>query len=183
MRIGALIGILSVVLSLILPELFGWYMIGVSSMGITGRGYITGFGTLVVRGPGFESAADLAILVLIGGILIIIGAILCIASGEVLPEVIGIIGGILMLVGPMLLIIDLLAVVSEVAEATDRLVDVAGGTIFGGSHFEMGYKYIWGLYLGFYILIAAGVLGLIGGIMFFLRPSKFSLKSDSDFTF
>lgn len=164
---GAIIGILSVFLSAIIPELFSWYKIESYWMIYENGVYLTGFGTSISTGA--YIAPELSILVLIGGMLVIGGSFLCIIIGAnesatTKLKVAGIIGGFLMLIGPILLIIDLVIGKSDFARNLVELRSWAGGTLFEGTYVDI-YTYTWGLWIGFFLVLAGGVLGLIGGII------------------
>lgn len=161
--IGALVGLSCLLLSLILPELLCWYKYEGFSAGLTAGWYLTGFGTIINRGP--IGPLDNSIVVLIGGIVVIVGAvILCIGSAAMERKTAGLIGGILMLLGPILVIADLLIGISELAENMKLLVDGVGGIIFWGT-FDTGLiVHSWSLWIGFYIILVGGFLGLVGGV-------------------
>lgn len=159
--IGALSGLLSVGLSLVLPELMAWYMFEIDS----GDGYyLTGLGRVIIKGMIIER--EISILVLIGGIAIILGAILCIVSAIKESKKIGFFGGILMLLGPGLLIADFLMRISDLAGAIGSYVDILGKSIFWGTYDDGFFVYTWSLWVGFYIASVGGVLGLLGGIAY-----------------
>ena len=96
--IGAVIGLASIILSFIVPELFSWYRYEVSGMGTSGGWYLTGFGT--VTDIGNTSTMEISILV--------------------------------------------------------NLLEL--------SKIILIYRYNWGLWIGFFLGISAGVIGLIGGL-------------------
>ena len=117
--IGAALGAASVLLSLAIPAFFSWYHIdftGVYNAGL----YLTAFGNLVEDGL-TAPTDEVVMLVLIGGILVLAGAGLCIAGALTEQKVLGIIGGIAMIVGPCLLIFDLLGQMSEFSEFMDMI--------------------------------------------------------------
>lgn len=156
---------MSVLLSFIFPQIFGWYRIEISSLGITGWIYITGIGT-VVSVPAGAPLGGLAIFELIGGILLIIGAIICIIGAVKELKAAGIIGGILILLGPLLLIMDLMLGLGEFTEVIALLGGPAGASAFWGSITIVGPPDIllsWGIWTGSFIALGAGVLGLAGG--------------------
>ncbi|MFX1572546.1 MAG: hypothetical protein ACFFB0_07345 [Promethearchaeota archaeon] len=160
--IGACIGLLSIIFSFIFPEL-SWYKYEVTDevLELTSGAYLTGFGTYISTGT--MATPDIAILMLIGGILIVIGSVLCIVSVVKELKIIGVSGGILILLGPVLLIIDLLTGMSEIAE-TISTID-PNVNMFWDSFSESGITFSWGLWIGFYIALAGGILGLIGGAL------------------
>jgi len=161
--IGAAVGIASVLLSIFLPELVGWYRLELDlpSIPLEGEIFLTGFGAMESDLP---VSSEIATLVMIGGILIIVGAALCIVGAFTEKKPLGIIGGIVMIVGPLLLLVDLLMAASDFAEAIDNLVTASDGNIFFDSFTDpIGDSATWGLYTGFFVVIAGGVIGLVGG--------------------
>lgn len=163
--IGAIVGLVSVVLSFIAPQIFSWYRIEISMLGVTGGYYITGIGTFsAVLVPPLPDG--IAILELIGGIVLIIGAVVCIIGAAKELKAAGIIGGILILLGPLLLIIDLLIGISDFGLIIDMITGVPGtaDTLFWGSFSPApGVLLSWGIWIGAFIALAGGALGLIGG--------------------
>ena len=107
--IGAAVGLLSVILSLILPELFCWYSYTITNMISSNKSgyYLTGFGTTSTI-PYSTAISGIALLELIGGFIVILGAIICIVGVSKESKKIGSIGGILILLGPVLLLVDFL---------------------------------------------------------------------------
>ena len=165
--IGAAVGIASVLLSLVVPEFLSWYHYEID-LGPYGSGglYLTAFGNIIsdpTGGPEF----DVATLILIGGILVLAGAALCIVGGLTEKKPLGIIGGILMILGPTMLIFDLVGQVSEFSEYMQNLSDYADSNIFFGSYsytyYYLSANFVWGLWIGFFIAYAGGIIGLIGG--------------------
>jgi hypothetical protein len=158
--IGAFIGILSLLLSLLSPEWFGWYRLSIPS--IDGGLYLTGFGTVIIKE--FPSVTDqIAILVLIGGILVIVGAVECLTSALLKNKVVGILGGLFMIVGPLLLLADIMMGVSEFMQFMENYTYNSGVELFFGRIpvWDMDF----GLWIGFFMAIAGGVAGLIGGVL------------------
>lgn len=169
--IGAAVGIAGVLLGLVIPILFSWYHVDLD-LGLYGTGdlYLTGLGTAISDPSGSTLEDEIAFLVLIGGIMILVGAGLCIVNAATEMKVFGIIGGILMIVGPVFLIVDLLSVGSDFAEAIDNTIEFLESAVGGNynpiwdSWSQYGYSASWGInWIGFSIPIAGGILGLIGG--------------------
>ncbi len=166
--IGAAVGIASVLLSLAIPALFSWYHYDVDATGYGSFGiYLTAFGTIVEDMP-YPVSIDMVTLVLIGGIMVLAGAGLCIVSGVTEMKPLGIIGGILMIVGPLMLIFDLIGEVSDFAEDMNNMADALDTNVFFGSYSYTYYgftvNYGFGLWIGFFMAIGGGVVGLIGGV-------------------
>ncbi|MFX1314777.1 MAG: hypothetical protein ACFE9T_02865 [Promethearchaeota archaeon] len=144
-----------------MPVLFSWYHLQLTG-GYTGGLYLTAFGNSISDPSGLD--LEMAMLVLIGGILVLVGAALCIFGAFTEKKPLGIIGGLVMIVGPLLLVMDLLLVISEFAEFMDtNWADPLNKSIFFGTESGGGTTAVWGLWIGFYMAIAGGVLGLIGG--------------------
>ncbi|MFX1322346.1 MAG: hypothetical protein ACFFAQ_11960 [Promethearchaeota archaeon] len=159
--IGAVIGLLSVLLGLAIPALFSWYHYDLSTPGYSGGLYLTAFGSIISDPSGADF--EVATLVLLGGIMVLAGAGLCIVAAATKMKPLGIIGGILMIVGPIMLIIDLASVGSEFAEYMDNIATYTDKSIFFDTFSYAGYSVVWGLWVGFFMAIAGGVVGLIGG--------------------
>ena len=78
----------------------------------------------------------------------------------------GIVGGILILVSPLMLIIDLLVSAGDFAAIIMSLGGPPGASVFWGSFLISGPPDVllsWGLWIGFFISLGGGVLGVIGG--------------------
>jgi len=169
--VGAVIGALSVVLSLVLPELFGWYRTHVSVLGVEAGYYLHGFGifdasnsALLPMPPGVD---EMVLLVMIGGILMIAGAVVCVLGAFVENKIFGILGGLLMIVGPILLLVDIMTGMSEFIEFVELFTgaDSGIGLIFGTESPAPGVTISWGIWIGFFMGIGGGFVGLIGGAL------------------
>ena len=166
--VGAVIGALSVVLSLVLPELFGWYRSHVSVVGLEAGYYLHGFGIfdtsnslLLPMPPGVD---EMVLLVMIGGILMIAGAVVCALGAFVEKKFLGLLGGLLMIVGPLLLLVDIMTGMSEFIEFLELFNGESGvGLLFGSTSPAPGVTFSWGLWIGFFLAIGGGIVGLIGG--------------------
>lgn len=153
--VGAAVGVFSVFLSLIIPTLFSWYHIDETS---GGEGlYLTAFGFLIEEGLSVP-ADEVVILVLIGGILVLAGAGLCIVGIIREMKPLGIIGGIVMIIGPTMLIFDLMGQVSEFAQYMENYASSLDKNFFFGSN----SSFTWGLWVGYFLAYGGGILGLIG---------------------
>jgi len=163
--IGAIVGLLSVILSLILPELFCWYSYTITNIFSLNKSgyYLSGFGTTITI-PYSSAISTIALLELIGGFLVIGGAIICIVGVTKESKKIGSIGGILILLGPVLLLVDFLIGISEYYEMVAFIQTIpANESILWGTFRIMGDDYAWNLWIGFFMAVAGGVLGTIGG--------------------
>ena len=160
--IGAIVGILSVLLGLFLPELFSWYRLDIPGGGL----YLTGFGTNIAD-PSPSPIDEIAILALIGGILVIVGAIACLASAFTENKIFGLLGGLLMIVGPLLLLVDIMTGMSEFMEFMELFTggESGAGLLFDSYSPAPGVTFSWGIWIGFFMGIGGGVVGLIGGAL------------------
>jgi hypothetical protein len=154
--IGGIIGILSIALYHLLPELFCLWRLDAG-----------GFAEIWVGGFGFSggSAGDPEyteeILLLIIGVLIVAGGALAIIGGLTESKLIGILGGVVMLVGPILFIIGALIEFGPFEDLAALIAFFGGeGLLFGS---EAGVD--WGIWIGTYLAIGGGVVGLIGGFL------------------
>lgn len=164
--IGAILALITVLLSMVLPQFFGWYRVELTSLGITSGVYVTAMGTITQIGSIPFSSNGSGGFEFFGGLLFIIGAIICILGVAKESRVAGIIGGILMLLGPLPMILSLLTgggnysyIKEFLGVSTD--VDLLWGTFTStGPPIEI---ISWGLWIGFFLALASGVLGIIGG--------------------
>ena len=149
--IGAAVGLLSVILSLILPELFCWYSYTITNMISSNKSgyYLTGFGTTSTI-PYSTAISGIALLELIGGFIVILGAMI--------------------LLGPVLLLVDFLFGIgayfgiNEYHEYVAFIQTIPSNeSILWGTFIIMGDYYAWNLWIGFFMAVAGGVLGTIGG--------------------
>lgn len=163
--VGAIIAVVTLILSFIVPQYFGWYRIEGTTLGVTAGVYFTGLGTLAVV-PAIIPFAGLDYLQLIGGIVLIVGVVVCIIGAAKEMKAAGIVGGILILVSPLMLIIDLLVSAGDFAAIIMSLGGPPGASVFWGSFLISGPPDVllsWGLWIGFFISLGGGVLGVIGG--------------------
>ena len=161
--IGAVLALITLALSFVLPTIFGWYRVEISGMGMTVGVYFTGLGILVSV-PAGAPYTVIDIFILIGGILLIIGAIACIIGGVRESKAAGIIGGVLILLSPLILILNLLLGMGEFAAMIQSLGGPAGASAFMGSIIVApGITMSWGIWIGSFLALGAGVLGLAGG--------------------
>ncbi len=160
--IGAAIGIASVLLGFAMPALFSWYHYEISGGGTTIGLYLTAFGGFIE--DGVTGPDEIVMLVLIGGILVLAGAALCIVGAITEMKPLGIIGGIAMILGPLFLIFDLIGQMSDFAEGLDLLATAYDTNIFFGSFSPgPGVTVLFSIWIGFFMAIGGGVVGLIGG--------------------
>lgn len=151
--IAGILGILSVALFYVLPEIISFWKISGGGMGL----YLGGFGFWSDAGD-FSYAEDTLLTTIF--VLIVAGGALGIIGGLVENKVIGLIGGILMLLGPILLIVALFIEFGDF-EALADLIELGTGKRF--LLFGSGAGVTWGLWIGTFLAFGAGVLGIIGG--------------------
>ncbi|MFX1303882.1 MAG: hypothetical protein ACFFBV_01820 [Promethearchaeota archaeon] len=162
--VGAIIAVVTLLLSFIVPQYFGWYRIEGTVLGITGGVYFTGLGTLASVPAGGPTGFDY--LQLIGGIALIVGVVACIIGAVKEMKAAGIVGGILILVSPLILIIDLAISASGFAALIMSLGGPPGASVFWGSFLIVGPPDVllsWGIWIGTFLSLGGGVLGIIGG--------------------
>ena len=161
--IGAVLALITIGLSFIVPNFFGWYRIEASGLGVTVGIYITGLGTVAVV-PAIVPIEGMDIFGLIGGIILIIGAIACVISGVKESKAAGIIGGILILLSPIVLIVSLLIGSGDFGTMIQLLGGPADASVLWGSATIPGPVTLsWGIWIGSFLSLGAGVLGLAGG--------------------
>ncbi|TKJ16898.1 MAG: hypothetical protein CEE43_19160 [Promethearchaeota archaeon Loki_b32] len=153
--IGGILGILTIGLYFVLPEIFClWRLDGAPVLSIFLGGFGSSTGELMGVAYGPEYAEDIFLLIV--GVLIVAGGALAIIGGLAGNKIIGILGGVLMIAGPIILTIALFA---ELGDFEDIALLLGGESLFWGS--EPGVD--WGLWIGFFLAIGGGVLGVIGG--------------------
>ncbi|MFX1322348.1 MAG: hypothetical protein ACFFAQ_11970 [Promethearchaeota archaeon] len=164
--ISAFVVILTVLLSLAIPALFSWYDFTISGGGYSSGLYLTPFGTFIVNDYG--SPDEIVGLVLIGGIMVLTGAGLCIAGVVKEIKVLGIIGGILIILGPTMLLIDLRFQISEFAQGMHHLVETESynltHALWGSFSPSPGVTVDFGITIGYFITYIAGILVFSGGL-------------------
>jgi len=154
--IAAIVGILSVVLYHVLPELFCYWRLdggAAISLFVGGFGFSNGSFMGIPFGP--EYADDIFLLLV--GVLIIAGSVLLLIGALVENKALGIIGGLVFLGGPILHILALLLGLGMFEGLAATLPP--GSTVLFGS--QAGID--WGIWIGTYMAIGGGVLGVIGG--------------------
>ncbi|MFX1571043.1 MAG: hypothetical protein ACFFCV_22110 [Promethearchaeota archaeon] len=154
--IAAILGLASIFLGLILPSIFPWFRIEE----VLGGTMVL---DLYLNGIGMVEGYDIDIFVLSGGICVILGAILGIAGGAKESKGVGILGGVLMLVGPVLLIFYLFIDAESFRTILHGLGVSSGANLFWGTVTIGGSTITWGVWIGWFLGIGAGALGIIGG--------------------
>ena len=155
--IGGVIGVLSVVLYYIAPDIISLWRLDAPGMV---RVYLGGFGALsgeVGINPIPITYAEDPILMIVS-VLIIGGGVLTFIAGLTDNKVVGILGGIIFLAGPILLLFEIITKIG-VFESMGS-VWLPGENLLFGSFPLMAD---WGIGIGFYLAIGGGILGIIGG--------------------
>jgi hypothetical protein len=153
--IGGFLGIFTIVLYYVLPEIFCLWRIEGGAM-LTF--YFGGFGseTGIAMGGDFGPRYTEEAFLLFICILIIAGGAIAIIGGVIEKKILGMLGGILILIGPLLLLMDLAFGLSYITEFSGL---IGSDNLFWGN--EPGLD--WGIWIGFFLAIGGGVLALIGG--------------------
>jgi len=147
--IGGILGVLSIVLFYALPEIFSlWRFDGgaTMSMFVGGFGVVSGELLGIPYGP--EPADDVFLTII--SVLLIAGGAIAIIGGLMDSKPIGALGGLLMIIGPIVLILEL---VLELGFWEGFPEFALWGSQAGAD---------WGVWIGFFIGLGGGVLGLIG---------------------
>jgi hypothetical protein len=156
--IGGIVGILSIALYHVLPEFFCLWRL---EAGAALKVWIGGFGFTAgeTGGVGVDPEYAEEILLLIIAILIVAGGALAIIGGLTESKLFGILGGVAMLAGSIGFIVGALI---EYGTFEDLALAIG---LFGGEGLLFGSAggADWGIWIGLYMAIAGGVLGLIGG--------------------
>lgn len=155
--IGGVLGLLSVVLYYIAPEVICLWRL---DAGATVSVFLGGFGMMSGEVSTISFGPDYAddIILMIVSILIIGGSVLTIIAGATGSKAVGILGGIISLAGPILLLFEIIAKMGIFGDTIGVLlgdVNLLFGTVPAVAE--------WGIYIGSYLAIGGGVLGLIGG--------------------
>lgn len=156
--IGGIVGILSIALYHVLPEFFCLWRL---DAGVLTKAWIGGFGFIDGEqgGSGLDPEYTEEILLLIIAILIVAGGALAIIGGIAENKLIGILGGVAMLAGSITFIVGALIEFGYFEDMADGIAFFGGeGLLFGSSG---GVD--WGIWIGLYMALAGGALGLIGG--------------------
>jgi hypothetical protein len=151
--IGGILGIMSIVLFYLFPEIFSlWRLDG----GFAFKYYIGGFGMWSGEIVGFSFGPEYIddIFLVLVAVILITGGGIAIGGAILENKDIGLIGGMIMLIGPTLLTFELLFKFGFFeAFSGDRL-------LMWGSDPSAD----WGVWIGFFIGVGGGILGLIGGL-------------------
>ncbi|MFX0027796.1 MAG: hypothetical protein ACFE8B_01180 [Candidatus Hermodarchaeota archaeon] len=153
--IGGVVGILSIALYYVMPEIFSlWRIDGGAALTTYFGGFGDGTGEILGIPFGPESAEDIFLIII--AVLLIAGGGIAILGGLLQNKLIGIIGGIAMLAGPILLTVQLFLNLGIFDDPilSDRF-------LLWGS--EAGVN--WGVWIGYFMGIGGGILGIIGGAL------------------
>ncbi len=167
--IGAILGILVVVLFYLLPEVFCLWRIEATGAEYL-KLYLGGFYSMAYS---FTSWLSLDIefiqtpdpLLFVVSILIAGGFVITLIGGLEGKRNTGIGGGITLLLGPILLMIALLTGMGTLFGELASILGMVGQNLLFGSVSAMGTTMSWGLGPGFFVALAGGVLGVIGGAL------------------
>ena len=153
--IGGILGILSVLLYYILPEIFCLWRV---DAGTTMKVFIGGFGANSGEILGVEFGIEYSedIILMIVSVLIIGGSVLTFIAGLTGSKAVGILGGIILLAGPALLLFEIITKIGAFEDLAFMMGDV--NLLFGS---QAGGE--WGIWIGFFLAIGGGILGIIGG--------------------
>ncbi len=167
--IGAILGILTVVLFYLLPEMF--YLWGIKATGTENlRFYLGGFYSVgYTFSPlgllDIEFIQTLEPILFIVSVLITGGFVITLIGSLEGKRSTGIGGGITLLLGPVLLMIALLTGMGTLFGELASILGLIGQNLLFGSLSSMGTTMSWGLGSGFFVALAGGVLGVIGGAL------------------
>jgi len=148
----------------------GWYLYQ-ESLGFGAKigAYVTGIGT--VNTTGRLPLFGIPILAGAGGRLVMSGAVFSIVSKKLRIS-----GGNFMLLGLLLFVIDFIGGISEFSSwVTSVVVYYDSGSVLWGRFSGIEFSFFNRLSFGFFIALAGGVLGLLGGILEY-RISKLNFK-------
>ncbi len=155
--IGGVLGVLSVVLYYIAPEILSLWRLDDPMLLV--RVYFGGFGAWSGEdfGVPFSPQYSGDIILMIVSVLIIGGGVITFIAGVAESKTVGILGGIILLAGPTLLLVELIAKLGVFGDILIPLmgdVNLLAGNIPGVAD--------WGLGIGSYLAIGGGILGIIG---------------------
>lgn len=151
--IAGVLGIISVALFRVFPEIFSFWKLSGGGAGL----YLGGFGTWSDAGD-FSYAEDTLLTIIL--VIIVVGGVFGILGGIIENKAIGLIGGILMLLGPILLIVALFIEFGDFKDLAD-FIEFGTGNRF--LLFGSGAGVTWGLWISTFLALGAGILGIIGG--------------------
>lgn len=158
--IGGIIGILSVTLFYVLPEIFSFWKIETDFFGM-GKKYYGGIGFLF-NPLSLSHSFTFDIFLILMGVFVIAGGILILIGGIAHKKVMAITGGFVLLVGPILLVITILLQYGTIGFIF-RTELLGQNPIFGTATIHP-YTYTWGVWIGWFMAIGGGIAGIIGGV-------------------
>ncbi|MFX0021508.1 MAG: hypothetical protein ACFE9S_04230 [Candidatus Hermodarchaeota archaeon] len=175
--IGSFVAILSIIISVFLPGMMSVWRTD-ADMELTPDGgiYLNWFGFFT----GTIGIPDVAFYVLMGGILILLGSAFSILGVLKRSKLIEIIGSGLILVAPILVIFDLLFGAPDYIHSFPILTGEVLSNFFGTTQAHAlgeDILFTWGLSVGYFMVIAGGILGLIGGMFY---DHKLSIRKKKD---
>lgn len=163
--LGSTAAILSIIISVFLPGIMSVWRTD-ADMELTPDGgiYLNWFGFFT----GTIGISDIAFYVLIGGILIILGSAVSIIGVLKRSKKLELIAGFTLIIAPIFVIIDLLVGTPDYIHSFPILTGRVLSNFFGTAQANaMGEDifFTWGLSGGFFMTLAGGILGLIGGLL------------------
>jgi hypothetical protein len=162
--IGTFTAILSIIISFFLPGIMSvWRTDADMELTTDGGIYLNWFGLFT----GSIGITDIAFYVLIGGILIIMGSAVSIIGVMKRSKKLELIASGLILIAPIFVVIDLLVSTPDYIHSFPILSGRILSNFFGTAQAHaLGEDifFTWGLSGGFFMALAGGILGLIGGI-------------------
>jgi len=172
--VAGIVGILSVVLFMVMPDFFAFWSCDVSGFApldfklwIGGFAQRAGEGTMPIPGMETDVTYTEDMILTIISIVIIAGGALSIIGGVIQNRIIGLLGGIAMLLGVVAFIVGLAIQFGDFADLGD-IIEVFGGEnlLFGSGSIPLPpLDADWGLGFGAYFGIGAAAAGIIGGIL------------------
>jgi len=174
--VAGIIGILAVLLYMVLPDFFAFWRF--DAYGIPGAEFKLWIGGFAQKsGEGLQLVLDQFgvtegeitytedMILTIIAIAIIAGGALCIIGGLLENRIIGLLGGVAMLLGVIAFIVGLAIQFGDFADLGDLIDAFGGDTLLFGSGASGGLDADWGLGLAAWFGIGAAAAGVIGGIL------------------
>jgi hypothetical protein len=162
--IGGLLGLISIGLFYVMPAMFSLYRIETTNTlipALSGGVYIGGLGSVsIVLGGVAQTVFWPDVMFMLPGILVIVGGLItligCGGKGAI-------VGGIILLMGPLFFIIQMFTGMSMLASGYTQAAGLSGQNILFGSMSNAAGTVAWGIWIGGFLEIGGGVLGIIGG--------------------
>ena len=167
--IAGVLGLISIFIGVVLPDIGAWFRFEASTGGASLLGYyVNGLGIVSIGGSMSQlfgsGVSGILIIELIGEMLCLIGCIFCLLGAARESKKFSMIGGVLILLGPIILIIDLFLISAGSFALILQIFGIAGENILYGSLTVMGNTLAWGLWIGSFLALGAGIIGVISSI-------------------